>query len=519
MKKLPIGIQTFKDIRDKKENYVYVDKTDQALKLIETGRYYFLSRPRRFGKSLFLDTLHNIFEGNKSCFEGLFIYDKWDWNVSYPVIKISFGTGIIQDSADLNRRIKHILEENQEYLDIKCKETDYVRECFKDMIKMLYKKYQQKVVILIDEYDKPILDSITRIENAKEIREGLKDFYSVIKDSDQYMKFAFLTGVSKFSKVSIFSGLNNLKDITLSKQYATICGYTQQDIETTFQEHLEGVDLNKVKHWYNGYNFLGELVYNPFDILLFISEDCLYRSYWFETGSPSFLINLIKEKHYFIPSLEHIEADDKLIGSFDIENISIETLLFQTGYLTIKEVYDFDEGLFFSLGFPNKEVRMSLNNYLLDYFEDGILATQTSNKMNLYKALRSGDPEKLEQTLKSLFASIPYNNFTGTKLYEYEGYYASVIYSYLAATGIELIAEDVTNKGRIDLTLRVNGHTYILEFKVLEKNEKTGSAMEQIKDKKYYEKYQTESVYLIGIEFCQTDRNIKHFEWEKKQLS
>jgi hypothetical protein len=270
MKKLPIGIQTFQDIRT--DNYVYVDKTEIALRLIETGRYYFLSRPRRFGKSLFIDTLKCIFEGKKDLFKGLSIYEQWDWNTTYPVIRLSFGSGVHTNRESLERSIYYLLKDIQEELNVDCSNISDMKACFKELIKKTYQQYQKKVVILVDEYDKPILDNITDKPTAKIMRDRLKNIYSVIKDSDQYIKFVFITGVSKFSKVNLFNGLNNLNDITLDKHYATICGYTHNDLETTFKQYLHHVNMTVLKDWYNGYNYQSEPVYNPFDILLFISK-------------------------------------------------------------------------------------------------------------------------------------------------------------------------------------------------------------------------------------------------------
>ncbi len=292
-KKLPIGISTFEEIRE--DNFIYIDKTKHLLNLVENGKYYFLSRPRRFGKSLLIDTIKELFEGNRTLFEGLYIYDKWDWSQKYPVIKISMGG--VRSVDELLNTIFRNLETNRDRLSVEIKSKDYAL-AFMDLIEETYKKYNQKVVILIDEYDKPILDNIDQFNVAYENREILKRFYTVIKESDRFIKFAMLTGVSKFSKVSIFSGLNNLEDITLHKRFATICGYTQKDIEEDFKELLEGVDLEKLKEWYNGYNFLGDRVYNPFDILLFISNEFAYKNYWFGTGTPTFLIKLLKQKNY-----------------------------------------------------------------------------------------------------------------------------------------------------------------------------------------------------------------------------
>jgi len=513
MKKLPIGIQTLSHIIE--DNYVYVDKTDIAFNLINSGKYYFLSRPRRFGKSLFLDTLKNIFEGNKKLFEGLYIYDKWDFDTSYPVIKISFGAGVHNEPDGLDKTLKYTLEDLHEDFEIECKNIDDLKKCFKELIKKIEKKYNQKVVILIDEYDKPILDNITNSSLAREMRDKLKNFYSVIKDSDEFIKFVFITGVSKFSKMTLFSGLNNLQDITLNPNYGTICGYTHNDIKTTFKEYLKGVDLELLRTWYNGYNYFSDKVYNPFDILLFISNGANdFRNYWWSTGNPSFLVELLKKRDYFIPNIEHFEATDALLDSFDVDNIDLIALLWQTGYLTIKEKKVDRRGLIkYILAIPNKEIQFSFNDLLIDY-----LTKQKGSKLkyqdNLFGILFDADLESFEKVLKSLFASIPYNNFTNNNIQNYEGYYASVIYAYLASLGVEIITEDATNKSRIDLTLKFSDKVYIFEFKVTDKpNHK---ALEQIKEKKYYEKYQEfEDIYLIGIEFCKSERNVCGVEWEK----
>ena len=513
MKNLPIGIQTFHEIRDTKKNYIYIDKTDLAYQLIDRGKYYFLSRPRRFGKSLFLDTLKDIFEGKKELFMGLYIYDKWDWKSNYPVIKISFGAGVTNSVEDLDETILYIINENQERLGVKCQYKNSIKNCFLEIIKKAYHKYNQKVVILIDEYDKPILDNITDKELSKEIRDRLKNIYSVIKDSDQYVKFSFLTGVSKFSRVSLFSGLNNLEDISLDERYATICGYTHQNIKSHFEERLDNVDLEELQKWYNGYNFLGEGVYNPFDILLFFSKGKSYRNYWFETGNPSFLIEILKRKNYFLPKFEDIAISESDLGSFDVDDIKIETLLFQTGYLTIKKVETIFNRRIYKLTYPNLEVRSALNETIFRY----LLSDDSMQVIPILKAIQNKNMKQFEQSIHQLFASLPYHSYSKNKIQNYEGYYANVIYSYLTGLGIGFISEDVTNLGRIDLTITTPdmSQVYIIEFKVVEN--KKGKALEQIKEKKYHEKYLNiaEEIILIGIEFSQEDRNICKFEWER----
>ncbi len=507
MKRLPVGIQTFSKIVD--GDYLYIDKTKEAYKLITEYEAVFLSRPRRFGKSLFLDTLHEIFNGNKELFKGLYIYDKWDFSVSYPVIKISFA-GDLRSCDSVKKRVINTLKSNSEDLELNCLNVDNPFDYFEELIKKAYKKHNQKVVILVDEYDKAILDNLDQIGVAQEIREIIKSLYSVIKDNDRYIKFAFLTGVSKFSKASIFSGLNNLEDISLNKKFGNVCGYTQKDIETTFLPYLDGVDLEKVKVWYNGYNFLKDPVYNPFDILLFIKNDFIYRDYWFETGTPTFLIKLIKENNYFLPKLSNLVVDEKLVTSFDIENLDVEVILYQAGYLTIDKI-DIDEDLDiveYKLKIPNKEVKISLNNYVIS----SLVQNQNQNniKLPMVKALKSKNLENLKNSLMAIFSSIPTDNFRKNNIKEYEGFYASVIYVYLQSLGLDIIGEDVTNQGYIDLTIKIENIIYIIEFKM-----GTANALQQIKDKKYYEKYQNQGkeIYLVGINF--KDKNISLFEWEK----
>jgi len=504
LKKLPIGIQTFSEIINK--DYLYIDKTSLALSLIDSYKYVFLSRPRRFGKSLFLDTLHNIFEGNKELFKDLHIYDKYDFD-SHPVIKLDFKT--ITSTQDLFNDLEALFRNNQERLGLECKSKDYAN-CFEELIQQAYKKYQKKVVVLIDEYDKPILDMISDIETANKHRDILRRLYSQLKANDAYIRFAFLTGITKFTKASIFSGLNNIEDISLNPNYAIVCGYTQNDIDTTFDEYLVGVDKERVKTWYNGYNFLGDRVYNPFDILKFIKNGFMFKNYWWESGSPYSLIELIKTRDYYLPSLQNLKTDETLLNSFDIENIQLESLLFQAGYLTIDSVIEYPFGGFeYTLRVPNLEVQISLNELMLRYLSN---TNFQDKKLPTYQALLEGNLEEFKDTLISLFASIPYNNYVKNNISNFEGYYASVVYAYLASLGVEIIAEDVTNKGRIDITLLIKDKIYIIEFKV-----GSNDALSQIKEKNYHQKYlnQNKQIYLVGINFDEDERNVSDFAYER----
>ena len=505
MKRLPVGIQTFSEIIEK--DYLYIDKTKEALQLIEGYKYAFLSRPRRFGKSLFLDTLHNIFEGRRELFEGLYIYDRYDFE-AYPVIKIEWRRDM-SSLEKLERVALDILQQNQERLGVSCKKTQSADGCFEELIQKSYEKYQKPVVILIDEYDKPILDNIEDIRRAHENRDFLRAIYSVLKANDRYIRFAFLTGISKFSKASIFSGLNNISDISLMSRYATICGYTQKDIDSTFAPYLEGVDREKIRLWYNGYNFLGESVYNPFDILLFIDNDFRFKSYWWESGNAFALVKLLKKGNYYLPSLQNLKTDETLLNSFDIENLKIESLLFQAGYLTIDSVEELPFGGYsYRLRVPNMEVQISLNNLMIDYLSGEV---NSDVKMGIYLSLSNGDMDAFKKSLEALFSSIAHDNYRRNDIAHYEGYYASIVYAYLAGSALKIRAEDVSNRGRIDLSIEVGERIYILEFKVGK-----GNALEQIRQKRYYEKYMDrgKEIYLVGINFDEEERNIAHFEWD-----
>lgn len=518
-RKLPIGINSLRTIVE--NHMVYVDKTAFVHELVQVPGRWFLSRPRRFGKSLFLDTLKELFEGSEELFRGLFIHDRWDWTRRYPVIKLDFAAGVLRSREELDRRLYRILKENGERLGIDCDmEHNDIPGCFGDLIRTSREKHGERVVILVDEYDKPILDNIERPEAAAEMREGLKNIYSVMKSQDGNIQFIFMTGVTKFSKVSLFSGINQLHDITLSKRFSTICGYTQHDVETVFADHLSGVDMEELRRWYNGYSFLGEAVYNPFDILLFIGEACTFRNYWFETGSPGFLIKLFQEHRYFLPDLEDLEVSEEILDSFDVERIDPVTLLFQTGYLTIASTKQRMGELAFRLKVPNQEVRVALNNQFIDAYTD-ITNQRLKFKTGMYEALCRGDMEGMAAIIKRLFAGIPWRNFMKNELPEAEGYYASVLYAFFASLNAEIIPEDITNHGQVDLTVRLCGYTYVMEIK-LERGEHThkegepNPALDQVRSRGYSEKYRQEpgkGLFEVGLVFSSHERNLVQADW------
>lgn len=516
-KKLPIGIQTFAKIHDPKDNWIYIDKTEIAYELITTGQLYFLSRPRRFGKSLFLDTLANIFKGNKELFEGLAIYDKWDWEETHPVIKISFGSGSYQEEVLIDLEFERIFNENNESLGltVEYKSIEHSRKSFDTLIKSAFKKFNKKVVVLIDEYDKLILDNIANEDKSltKKARSILRNFYSALKDNEDKLQFVFLTGVSKFSKLNLFSGLNNIEDITLDKKYATITGYTHEDVKSHFAEYIGDTDMELVRQWYNGYNYFGEPIYNPFDILLFFSKENEFHNYWWETGNPAFLIDTLKKGNHFLPDIENCVVSRETLNSFDIEYIDIVALLWQTGYLTFDRKVKRGVQTAYKMKVPNLEILSSLNT-LFGEFLTGYKREYLNSKFHIYDLIEAKDIDGLKDELYSFFAAIPYENYVRNNIASYEGYYASVLFALLSSVGFASKTEDSTNLGRIDMTLLTDDAIFIVEFKVDMPEE---SALKQIKAKRYYEKYLSEDkpIYLIGIHFSSEEKNISSMEWEK----
>ena len=511
---LPLGIQTFAKVRE--GSFVYVDKTPQALDLANTAGIYFLARPRRFGKSLFLDTLRNLFEARRELFIGLHAEANWEWDIKYPVIKLDMS-GIFNKPADLESRLRGLLESNATKLGVDLRGQELSTQ-FQNLMMDASHRHGQKTVLLIDEYDKPIIDNIDDLELAHQMRKQLRGFYSIIKAADEHLRFVMLTGVSKFSKVSIFSGLNNLKDISLNPKYASICGYTEADLNQVFSKHLEGVDRKQLQQWYNGYNFLGtDLVYNPYDILNFIdrSQDFgkfKFESYWFKTGTPNFVIDLLAHERISAQQLEPQSVSEDILESSTIEQLEATTVLFQSGYLTIDSVDDSEpDAITYKLACPNHSVRIGLHNNLFRYYTGN---KDTSFASNVALALRNANLDTIESELKRLFASIAPDNYRKNNIAHFEGYYASVIYSFFVGMGCDVIAEDVANHGRIDLTIQRAARTYIIEFKVVKRKSKNNSALQQIIQRGYAAKY-AGSVYQIGIEFSETRRNIVGFAWQQ----
>ena len=321
-----------------------------------------------------------------------------------------------------------------------------------------------------------------------------------------------MTGVTKFSKVSLFSGVNQLIDITIDEEFSSICGYTDMDLREHFSEHLSGSNPEEVRNWYNGYNWTGsESVYNPYDILLFLSKKFSFQNYWFETGSPTFLIELFRKNQYFLPDLENIEVFQRTLSSFEIESLNPITLLFQAGYLTIEKTFIEREKLVYRLKIPNQEVRLALNDYFIEDYT-GISSDLKSRQGDLYNALSTGNLASFEKLIHTLFAGIPWRNFTNNDLANFEGYYASVLYAFFASLNAQIIPEDITNRGQADMTILLGNHIYVMEIKVVDNlPQGNNQALQQIVQRNYAEKYRNregKTVHEVGLVFNKTERNL-----------
>ena len=520
LKKLPIGIQTFQELRE--DAYLYVDKTKEIHSLIQEGKAYFISRPRRFGKSLLISTLEQIYKGNKELFKNLYIYNtdyKW---TKHPVIRLDFSSFNKRSREELEQSLRDKLAKIAEDYQLKpIDENKLTTDYFKTLIQELSKINQ--VVVLIDEYDSPLITHMGKNnELAIEMREFLKEFYAILKSEDEYLKFVLLTGVSKFSKAGVFSGLNQLNDITMDTKYCNLVGWTQEELEKNFLEYIEDLALiqkltkkeiiEKIKYWYNGYQFSSngeKRVYNPFStLLLFLKKE--FKFHWFESGTPSFLIQLMKEKNYNISKLENMEVGETAFSAYEIENLNPLALLFQTGYLTIKETYQ-DEEIIYKLSYPNYEVKKAfLDNLTRNYSGSNIEVNYINTAI---RALGENDLELFFQNLRVFFANIPYDIHL-----KKEAYYQTIFYCIFSLIGLKIHAEIKTNIGRIDAVVEIDNNVYIFEFKL---NASKEEALAQIEEKKYFESFlnKNKNIYLVGVEFRfdEQERNIG--EWVMEEFN
>ncbi len=527
MKKLPLGIQTFSKLRE--ENCLYIDKTEKIYQLLQ-GFCYFFARPRRFGKSILCSTIASIFQGKKELFDGLWIKEKSDysWPV-HPVIHIDFGKISIETPEffrhSLMLEIRRIAA--LEFLPEPGMTTP--GDMIQDIMLALVKKYNnKKVVLIIDEYDRPILHHLTEPDALKQIQVIIRDFYTCIKAVDAYLQFLFVTGISRFTKTNLFSGFNQIKDISMDPAFAHLVGYTEEELDTTLLEHMIiaadrcKVSLeafkNKTKEYYDGYRFWEEpleevngslnipRVYNPYSVMNNLAKPT-FAYYWFESGTPTFLIQLLKNNKYPIESFDGAEVLQKELSSFEPLHISLKVLLYQAGYLTIKN--QDSETNILTLTYPNLEVKDAFLQQILAWLAQLEEVQVYSHARKVSLAFKNHDLDALITTLKSFYAAIPY-----TIHLEHEKYYQTIFYTILKLLGMNIQVEIATNIGRIDAVIKTDKFIYIIEFKL----ETTASkALEQIKTKKYFEQYQQDprAITLIGITFSTQEKNINNFKIEE----
>jgi hypothetical protein len=496
MKNLPIGIQTLTELRAK--NGVYVDKTQLVHQLATTGKYYFFARPRRFGKSLLISTLKELYLGNKPLFEGLWIENNWDWTKTSPVVHFSFDDMGYKQVGLETAIIKEIARWAKQYK-IRLTETTYKLQ-FKELLEKVSKKHG-KVTLLIDEYDKPIIDFLEKedIEQGKFNRDILREFYGIIKNSDELLELVFITGISKFAKVSLFSHLNNLTDITLSPQYAALTGYTQEELEFYFPDYLQNcIDhfqisreelLTQMKIWYNGYSWDGKTkVYNPFGTLNFLFNKT-FLNHWFSTGSPDFLIKKMRSLTYY--NVENSVVNNRILDKYDIDNLTLIPLLFQTGYLTIKSMNIMTGDMV--LDYPNKEVRESMYEFLIDDVAKNPQRVHTGMTMaDLNTAFVAKDLEKVRTILQSLLADLPTEAFVK----QTEGLYHGLIHLVFKYLGMFVDSEVHSSQGHADAVVQTLTDVYIFEFKF---NKTAQEGLDQIKKQDYAGKYRASDKLITGI--------------------
>lgn len=501
MRKYPVGLQDFEEIID--GGYVYVDKTNYIHNLIENGKYYFLSRPRRFGKSMLTTTMQALFEGKKHLFKGLYVEDKWDWEVKYPVIRISFAEIGFQ-SMGLDESIRQELIKYGNEFGVTF-ETSYIDQMFRVLIQKVSASHG-KVVVLIDEYDKPIIHYLgVDTAQALEHRNIMKNFYSILKEADPHLKMLFITGISKFTKVSIFSDLNNLADLTVDHRYAGICGITQTELESNFVEELKIQDKVKIKEWYNGYTWdMKTWIYNPFSLINFFSSD-QYRNYWFESGTPTFLINLTRDKRLY--NFEESESSMNFLSSYDLEHLQLLPLMFQTGYLTLKS-YDEDRD-YCVLDYPNHEVRKSYLELLANAYINNESTTGVVLATKMERALHNENFEEVKSIINTLFKSLPYTIWQN----ENEAFFHAILHLTFKLLGVYVQSEVLTSDGRIDCIIHFVDKIYLIEIKL---DKSAADAINQIKEKAYLTPYIHEGKKLIaiGINFSKEKKEVEEILWE-----
>ncbi|MFN8493175.1 MAG: AAA family ATPase [Caldilineaceae bacterium] len=516
LKPLPVGLQTFRDLIG--GGFLYVDKTTLIYELIRNPKgVYFLARPRRFGKSLLVSTLEEIFLGNRELFQGLWLYDSpYVWE-KHPVVRIDFSLEPVKSAQELMESIQRAVRRVAMEYAVTLQDGPYYAQWQELIYRLAAEKH---AVVLIDEYDKPLIDNLQNLAEVQQIREVLKGFYGVLKGMDRYLRFVFLTGISKFSKVGIFSGLNNLQDLSMDDRYAALPGITQTELETELYPYVQrfathqGITvetaLAQIRLWYNGFRFTKADVtlYNPFSLVYFFDVQD-FRNYWFDSGTPTFLVNLIQQQKYKLEEVQQRKVGELAFSTYELEHLAVLPLLYQTGYLTIKG-YDPEQRLY-ELGYPNREVEDAFLTYILGSFSQVEPGLNEAYLWQLVDALRAGKLEEFFEVLNIFFAHIPY-----TLQIKREQYYQTIFYLIFTLIGLRTQAEVITNRGRIDAVVEVATAIYLFEFKL---NGSETEALAQIKTTEYYQRYQRQGkpLHLVGVNFSTRKRGVA--KWCEDQLA
>ncbi len=515
--RLPIGIQDFRTIRE--EDFRYVDKTALVRQLVEEGHHYFLSRPRRFGKSLLVDTLQSLFAGHEPLFRGLDIHPHWDWSRVHPVVRLSLD-GSYRKPGDIESHLLHQLEVIERGAGLDPEPGDGTGpQRLRLALYRLHRAAGRRVVVLVDEYDKPILDMLHDPELAAANRDYLLGFYGIVKGSAEHVHFTFVTGVSMLSMGGVFGGFNHLLDISLDRRYATICGFRDEDLDRVFGSELAGLDREKIRTRYHGYQWrIGNPVYNPWDVLLLLDRR-EFRPFWFETGSPDFLFRMLMQASVSPMELEGRLADRSAVSRFDVDDIDIEALLFQTGYLTIAgEERDSFHHLY-RLDYPNLEVRTSLNRGLLASLE-----TKCSEPLEWGREfcalLEANDFAGFGERLRAWLTGIPYQWHSKDDLERCEAWHAGLLYTCLRAVGVDLDVEPVSHHGHANLAVRLGGQIFVLQFRMAVSDKDGAAALDaalaQMREQSHGERYRDHDgpIHLIGVACGHGARNLLEIRGE-----
>ena len=572
-KDLPMGVGDFEEIRT--GNYYYVDKTHHIKELVisptsgekKSGKY-FLSRPRRFGKSMIVSTIQYLFEGKKELFEGLSIYNNWDFseNNHHPVIRISFDANRNNTPNKIDENIILQLESIEQDYDIDHEETRLakfakvstdsaceqkstehpsmaINKLTKLILKLL-KKTGKKVVLLIDEYDKPILDVITDKDQALDNRNYLRDFYGTFKSNEKYIHFIFITGISLMSKINLFSSMNNLRDISLKPEYSSICGYTEDELKSVFADELKRFDFDKIRKWYDGYQWdkgiKSDKVFCPHSVLnLFDDKDGDFSNFWYESCIPYHVYEILKSRDLSAIELTDLWVDREHLGRFELEDVVIDSLLFQSGFLTIKDKEPSNDSPRYFLGYPNKEVKRSLSQGLLRYVSKHKLPKLKTHGSEILKLLKELDAGKLQKSIYKIFKEVPYywhgsynkdekdgnNETTKIKISKYECWYASLIYTMFAGHSVDIRLEKADSFGRSDMIVTLDNKVFVMEFKLAEfvkdVERLTNKAIKQVKSRKYGAeliKGDESCLYIVVMVFVEEERNINKVLIEKLKI-